>query len=101
VKPRHAAALALVGWYLMFPPIDPNSRFRGSNPTVTYQQLDMKAPLYNWWIADTFNTSDACKAAIASMNLKPRDYWYGKDQCVSSDDLRLKGRQLNFIPESK
>jgi hypothetical protein len=26
MKPRHAAALALVGWYLMFPPVDyPNN----------------------------------------------------------------------------
>jgi len=98
MKPRHAAALALVGWYLMTPPIDPASRF---DPKFSVQQLDMKAPVYNWWIADTFNTSDDCKAAIASMNLKPGAYLYGKDQCVSADDLRLKGRQLNFIPELK
>lgn len=98
MKLRHAAALALVIWYLMTPPIDPASR---SDPRFSVQHLDKKAPLYTWWIADTFKTSDDCKAAIASMKLKFGDYWYGKDQCVSSDDLRLKGRQLKFIPESK
>jgi len=98
MKPRHAAALALVGWYLMFPPIDPESRF---DPTVSEQQLDLKAPLHAWWIADTFDTSDQCKAAIASMNLKPRDFWYGKEQCVSSDDSKLKGKQLQFVPDEK
>ncbi len=98
MKARHAAALALVGWYLMFPPIDPASRF---DPSVRTQQLDLKAPLHTWWVADTFNTSDQCKAAIASMNLKPNDFWYGKYQCVSSADPKLKGRQLNFVPDEK
>jgi hypothetical protein len=98
MKSCHTAALALVVWYLMFAPIDPASRF---DPTVSVQQLDVKAPLHTWWVADTFNTSDQRKAAIASMNLKPGDYWYGKYQCVSNDDPRVKGRQLNFVPESK
>jgi hypothetical protein len=95
---RHAAALAFVVWYLMFPPIDPASRF---DPTVATQQLDLKAPLHEWWIADTFSTSDQCKAALASMKLKPGDFWFGKDQCLSSDDPRLKGRHLNFVPDAK
>ena len=51
MKPRHAAALALVGWYLIFPPVKPawidptDSRFKPD-------QLDSKAPVHEWWIAD-------------------------------------------------
>jgi hypothetical protein len=37
VKPRHAAALALVGWYLMVPPVASNGR------------IDASAPLWKWW----------------------------------------------------
>jgi len=48
---RHAAALALVGWYLIFPPVDPawidptDARFR-------QDQLNRNARLHEWWIAD-------------------------------------------------
>jgi hypothetical protein len=94
MKPRHAAALALVGWYLMFPPIDPASRF---DPTVTEQQPDLKAPLHTWWIADTFDSLDQCKTAIASMKPKPTGSW-ANDRCVSSNDPGLKGKQLRFVP---
>jgi hypothetical protein len=100
MKSRHAAALALVGWYLMFPPIDPKTRFRSFDPTVTEQQPDLKAPLHTWWIADTFDSLDQCRAAITSMKPKPTGFW-SNIRCVSSDDPRLKGRQLNFVPESK
>jgi hypothetical protein len=98
MTPRHAGALALVVWYLMFPPIDPSSRF---DPTVTTQQLDLKAPLHEWWIGDTFSTFDQCKAAVASMKLKRGNFWFGKDQCFSSEDSRLQDRHLNFVPDAK
>jgi hypothetical protein len=58
----------------MFRPIDPASRF---DPRFLTQQLDMKAPLDTWWIGDKFNVSDECKTALASMKLKPGDFWYG------------------------
>jgi hypothetical protein len=82
----------------MFPPIDPKSRF---DPSVTEQQLDLKAPLYEWWIGDKFDTSDQCKAALASMRMKPSAFWLGKILCVSSDDARLRGKPLKFVPDSK
>jgi hypothetical protein len=68
MKVCHAAALTIAVWYLMFPPIDPASGF---DPTVTRQQPDLKAQLDQWWIADTFETFDLCRAAIASMTPKP------------------------------
>jgi hypothetical protein len=97
MKPRHAAALALVGWYLMMPPIDPASRF-GSG--ATEQQADLKAPLYAWWITDTFDDLDQCKAAIASMTPKTTGGYWSHIQCISSEDLRLKGKRLQFVPGS-
>ena len=49
MKPRHAAALALVGWYLMIPP-------SSTLPTgVAY-----KEPLRNWKIVRGFETADGC-----------------------------------------
>jgi len=43
VKPRHAAALALVGWYLMAPPIRPGGG------------VDLKAPMSQWDQDDDFD----------------------------------------------
>jgi len=79
MKPHRAAAIALVSWYLMFPPIDPASRF---DPTVTEQQPDLKAALHTWWIADTFDSLDQCKGATASMKPKPTRFW-SNIRCVS------------------
>src|ERR1700736_5176774 len=47
MKPRHAAALALVGWLLMLPPVG--------------QKAD--APMREWRIVDRFPTLTACLAA--------------------------------------
>jgi hypothetical protein len=129
MKRCHAAALALVGWYLIFPPvnevsIDPtDARFKEN-------QLNWNAPLHEWWIADwrcnpqaktqtsghewwiadwrfntsssicdTFGTLDECKAAIPNMRLRPKDDWKGKAQCINSDDARLKDLPLKFVGE--
>ena len=120
MKPRHAAALALVGWYLMFPTVHPAFIFP-SDPKFKQGSLDVKAPPHEWWIAewrcntasnassteipmcDVFRTSDECKAAIARIKLtnpltgvevKMRDDWKGKAQCINTDDDQLKGWPL-------
>jgi hypothetical protein len=51
MKPRHAAALALVGWYLMMPPVDP-AWIDPTDARFKQDQLNWNAPLYQWWIAD-------------------------------------------------
>jgi hypothetical protein len=51
---RHAAALALVGWYLMVPPVS-------SNGTV-----DSAAPLRNWWHIGTYNSGQECQMTLLS-----------------------------------
>ncbi|HEY6420007.1 MAG TPA: hypothetical protein VIX59_13470 [Candidatus Binataceae bacterium] len=45
---RHAAALVLVGWYLMMPPTTPSGK---PNPGASLSQ---------WTQADDFDTADAC-----------------------------------------
>ena len=43
MKPRHAAALALVGWYLMVPPPD-----------------NLTAPISAWEVAASYDTGKHC-----------------------------------------
>jgi hypothetical protein len=88
---RHAAALALLGWYLMVPP--PNSN-ESEQP-----------PLSEWSIYKTYESYDACfyfRAEIASGMLQdaPPDFVarfdgsfmdiFKQAQCIASDDPRLK-----------
>ncbi|HEY9156722.1 hypothetical protein [Candidatus Binatus sp.] len=51
---RHAAALALVGWYLMVPP--PPQDARDPNPNE-------KAPMSQWSLHDSFDTAAECRHA--------------------------------------
>lgn len=53
---RHAAALALVGWYLIMP------------PTVgPYLRLDKSAPVSQWKIVEHFDTATACEGYLQEM----------------------------------
>jgi hypothetical protein len=54
MKPRHAAALALVGWYLMAPPLE------GPN-------VDPFAPLSKWVVIKAYATPTACSDAQNQM----------------------------------
>jgi hypothetical protein len=95
VKPRNTAALALVGWNLMVPPL----RYF-LNPNLP--------PFSQWEIRGSFDTADACTAQKAEeIEIEPgaeeiiRD---GMDEqlqlqiasqmaaarCIASDDPRLK-----------
>jgi hypothetical protein len=106
MKLRHAAALALVGWYLMTPPIGDDLR------------PEIGAPLYEWsgqWDDEadqelppflTLAECEAKKAANkqsyleASKNPEVRKTWlrFGQSaayaQCVKSDDPRLQNPEL-------
>ena len=97
---RHAAALALVGWYLMLPP-------EQGGPG----QFNIHAPLSQWSLEGSFDTVDDCKRgqqdglgkwfsagedAIKHAQTKERDKdllmvaWYNYGECIASDDPRLK-----------
>jgi hypothetical protein len=54
MKPRHAAALALVGWYLMMPPNTQGWFSKTKNN-------DEAAPLDQWTIVRSFDTALMCE----------------------------------------
>jgi hypothetical protein len=57
---RHAAELALVGWYLIMP------------PTVgLYLRLDKSAPDSRWHIVQSFDTATACEGYLQEMKEGP------------------------------
>ena len=104
---RHAAALALVGWYLMMPP----------DSAKVPHAVDSEAPLSRWSIVASFDKSESCEKTLAELQNKeqdpieldttgklrrlhnqPPDAALGKARainagCVESDDFRLKGRK--------
>jgi hypothetical protein len=83
---RHAAALALVGWYLMVPPV--------------YQRLRASpVPLSKWVVNGRFDSAKKCDEAATkhSAELVKRSPRAAVDYaetylCVSTDDRRLKGK---------
>jgi|SRR5713101_6058180 len=115
---RHAAALALVGWYLLRPP--------GPNNGAP----DFKAPLSRWTYSGSFDSAKGCErerdsridlgehtihdmkdtvdkldqrqAVVSKERLQAfredfgeaRTFWiqYTASQCVATDDPRLKGK---------
>ena len=95
MKPRHAAALSLAGWYLMVPP-----PLLHANPPV-----DLEAPLSKWSLFSMHDSAAECekglvafyKLARAELTANPADegdrmqfYQLESSQCVNSDDPRLK-----------
>ena len=57
MKARHAAVLALVGWYLMLPPL----HFVGpANEPYSVAIVDSAAPLSRWLPMMTFETLQEC-----------------------------------------
>ena len=86
MKPRHAAALALVGWYLLAPPL-----YRG--------EVDEKAPLKEWAVLQSFGTVAECSQWLSVLldkaDLDPATRTVVKHRllaasCVSTDDPRLR-----------
>ena len=96
MKARHAAALALVGWYLMTPPL-----------LETQVGVGLDEPLSRWDIQRAFDTAAECEAArslwIHENGLKSTKkairrgspemggLWVSGSKCIATDDPRLKG----------
>jgi hypothetical protein len=57
MKPRHAAALVLMGWYLMVPPSS------GSHPQT--------APLSGWLVIRGYDSAGECEAVRATKTQPP------------------------------
>jgi hypothetical protein len=92
---RHAAALALVGWYLMVPPLTP-----GGGP----HEVLFHAPLSKWEVGEDIDTKAECEDSLREhINNMDRDandcavgtcavmvVEYAHGRCMASDDPRLK-----------
>ena len=87
MRPRHAVALALVGWYLMVPPTGRD-----------YPRGNVDAPLTQWIkrrrrpIATRTNVSTCWKASPVDELEEQADRrnFYKQAQCIANDDPRLK-----------
>jgi hypothetical protein len=90
MKPHHAAALALVGWYLMIPP--PKDKVPNA-----------AAPLPNWRIHASYDSVKECERGADELReklLSPGHplttealAWSQSFTCIASDDPRLaRGR---------
>ncbi len=84
---RHAAALAIVGWYMMMPPTGRD-----------YPMGNVDAPLTQWKKrATVYRDQDECEHVLdrirRNTNAKNKQTavrYYKQAQCVSGDDPRLK-----------
>ncbi len=94
MKPRHAAALVLVGWYLMVPPL-----YR----TGAKWKPDLNAAISEWQLVDSYDSADACKQGLtnrlqvmqqgAFANPSRRAdaiFQLQTGQCSATDDPRLR-----------
>jgi hypothetical protein len=97
MKLRHAAALALMGWLLMVPPVVPPTR-----------EVNKSAPLKEWTVIFEFPNNEGCDSARYKLRkqtlagqaaqAKGKTPTIDPDafcalcsaQCVASDDPRLK-----------
>ena len=87
MRSRHAAALALVGWYLMVPPAGRD-----------YPMGNVAAPLSQWLKRPTtYRDKDECEHVLDrhrrltnSKNKQIAVNFYKQAQCISADDPRLR-----------
>lgn len=87
MKLRHAAALALVGWYLITPPdcSRPNDRLN----------CQSHFPLGSWQIIDVFDTAVDCKAAQEKWGSEPPT---NGTATMAKQTTRLSLRLLRMSP---
>jgi hypothetical protein len=63
MKPRQAAAIALVGWYLMMPPRPAGPRMAGALAGWP----DTNAPLSKWIIDKSFDSAEDCERGFRKL----------------------------------
>lgn len=96
---KHLAALAVVGWYLMVPPVHPTS----SDLSTAKGYVDWGAPLSDWETLDSYDSAQECRAELAHQFDDAVKHVQKGDplipfslpeyaKCIASDDPRLKGK---------
>jgi len=108
MKLRHAAALALVGWFFVLPP----TRFQRLPSGKTAVHMNPKAPLSRWQILGRFDSTEECyeysnelrkvqhetdPPSISAVEEQDEEttmnVYLAKSQCIVTDDPRLKGNK--------
>ena len=100
MKLRHAAALALVSWYLIAPPILSIEGNLEVYDQYDYDYLDEHAAYRDWKLIYVLNTEDECERFrdLAKRQVErhrgPFDVeleQYTEAECFASDDPRIRG----------
>ena len=115
MNPRHAAALALVGWYLILPPSHSEKSRCGkyADPCAPLSQWYFYNELSNWAPMDRpraleFDSEERCESKKKERYTRwvearhPPPFWTeaainastefaSHAQCIATDDPRLKG----------
>jgi hypothetical protein len=92
---RHAAMLALVGWYLMLPPMGSVESRR--NPSTGLYGAYSTEPLDTWEIAGSYGTAAQCGRALEQANQLARQNCpdcSAVAACIAADDPRLKSKEV-------
>ena len=88
---RHAAALALFGWYLML-------------PSLTHEGMDPDSPLSRWGQSGSYDTAGECERDRGERQRQFSEYAdklassrvmvdvLAKGLCIATDDSRLKAK---------
>src|SRR6266436_692405 len=66
MKPRHAAALTLIGWYLLVPPLESVQLRPGpgkDEDTLDWKTPSHPPPLSAWSIEGSYDTARECREA--------------------------------------
>ena len=112
MKPLHAAALAIIAWYLMIPPIGADNK------------VDPHAPLSQWRKGVSFQTQKECdgslkdaiqnpmtpaeyqaaakatrKAKMKPLSMSEMTKRTAESLCVAADDPRLKAKAKSASPK--
>jgi hypothetical protein len=90
MNPRHTAALALVGWYLMVP-----AHWKDSTATGPY--FDVATPLREWKVVQSFPKETDCQNDRIQRWIEcgkcGLELLWKSSRCFASTDYRLKGNQ--------
>ena len=91
MKVRHAAALALVAWYLMAPHIGSVTSKR--NPATGYYDAYSTEPFCVWEITGSYDSAAECGMALDKANQRAKQDCPNCSAiavCIATNDPRLK-----------
>ena len=90
---RHAAMLAMVGWYLMLPPMGSVESRR--NPSTGFYVAYSTQPLSTWEIEGSYDSAAECRSAVEQADQLARQDCpdcSAVAACIATDDPRLKSK---------